>query len=250
VAAHLVLLAGSSQAMLPVSATLSFGAAALVASLPANIGGAASRPPSTALRSAGRALAGDRAVRPLVAIGMLAAMAGALADFIFKQRLVSELPFQRIPPILVHARMGQAVMAIALQLASARWLLRKGGAVRGLVLLPAGLFLLSQGMSVGGELAVCLLARVLEGGLRRSLEPRGAPTERRRDRAGRALRRMLEPATQRLGQTAAMGVIITIAAVGLAPIWIMAALAVSSLGWLEWGLRNGADLGSDKKGFT
>jgi len=48
------------------------------------------------------------------------------------------------------------------------------------------------------------------------------------------LRKALEPATQRLGQTAAMGVIVTTGAAGAAPVWVIAALALASVGWLEW----------------
>ena len=115
--------------------------------------------------------------------------------------------------------------------------------VRGLVLLPAGLFLVSQGMSVGAELAICLLARVLEGGLRRSLEVGSAGAILERDRgARRVLRKALEPATQRLGQTAAMGVIVTTGAAGAAPIWVIVALALASVGWLEWRRAHSVDL--------
>jgi hypothetical protein len=241
-AARLVLLVGSPHALMPLSAGLSFTAAILVAGLPANAARAAELSPGNSalvgrdeLRSVGKALARDRAVRPLLALVMLTAMAGALADFLFKQRLVSELPFRSIPPLLVTARMGQAVLALVLQIVATRWLLRTSGVVRGLVLLPAGLFLVSQGMSVGAELSICLLARVLEGGLRRSLEVGSAGAILKRDQgARRVLRKALEPATQRLGQTAAMGVIVTTGAAGAAPVWIIAALALASVGWLEW----------------
>jgi hypothetical protein len=193
----------------------------------------------------GKALARDRAVRPLLALATLTAMAGALADFLFKQRLVSELPFPSIPPLLVSARMGQAVLALVLQIVATRWLLRTSGVVRGLVLLPAGLFLVSQGMSVGAELAICLLARVLEGGLRRSLEVGSAGAILERDRgARRVLRKALEPATQRLGQTAAMGVIVSTGAAGAAPVWVIVALALASVGWLEWRRVHAVDLPS------
>jgi len=242
-AARLVLLVGSPHALMPLSAGLSFTAAILVAGLPASAAHAAETisPGISALvgrdelRSVGKALARDRAVRPLLALVMLTAMAGALADFLFKQRLVSELPFRSIPPLLVSARMGQAVLALVLQIVATRWLLRTSGVVRGLVLLPAGLFLVSQGMSVGAELSICLLARVLEGGLRRSLEVGSAGAILKRDHgARRVLRKALEPATQRLGQTAAMGVIVTTGAAGAAPVWVIAALALASVGWLEW----------------
>jgi len=248
VAARLVLLVGSPHGLLPLSAGLSFTAAILVAGLPGRAAGpspAEARVLAPELRAVGKALARDRAVRPLLALVMLTAMAGALADFLFKQRLVSELPFERIPPLLVSARMGQAVLALTLQIAATRWLLRTSGVVRGLVLLPAGLFLVSQGMSVGAELAICLLARVLEGGLRRSLEVGSAGAILERDRgARRVLRKALEPATQRLGQTAAMGVIVTTGAAGAAPIWLIGALALASVGWLEWRRAHSGDFPS------
>jgi hypothetical protein len=251
--ARLVLLVGTPQALLPLSAGFSFASAALVAWLPGRPSCATGTPssgtsvsaPVDELRSVGRALARDRRVRPLLAMAMLTAMAGALADFLFKQRLVSELPFDRIPPLLASARMGQALLALALQMAATRWLLRTSGVVRGLVLLPAGLFLVSQGMSVGGELAICLLARVLEGGLRRSLEVGSAEAMLRRDGGARRIfRKALEPATQRLGQTAAMGVIVTTGAAGVAPIWLVGALALASVGWLEWRRAHSLDLPS------
>lgn len=246
-AARLVLLVGSPHALLPLSAGLSFTAAILVAGLPGRSHCAATSAETSILapqlRAAGRALARDRAVRPLLALALLTAMAGALADFLFKQRLVSELPFPSIPPLLVSARLGQAVLALVLQIAATRWLLRTSGVVRGLVLLPAGLFLVSQGMSVGAELAMCLLARVLEGGLRRSLEVGSAGAILERDRgARRVLRKALEPATQRLGQTAAMGVIVSTGAAGAAPAWLILALAVASVGWLEWRRAHAVDL--------
>ncbi len=252
-AARLVLLVDSPRGLLPLSAALSFTAAILVAGLPGRPDRAAETaspetpavPNHDELRSVGRALARDRAVRPLLALAMLTAMAGALADFLFKQRLVSELPFASIPPLLVSARFGQAVLALVLQIAATRWLLRTSGVVRGLVLLPAGLFLVSQGMSVGAELAICLLARVLEGGLRRSLEVGSAGAIVQRDRgARRVLRKALEPATQRLGQTAAMGVIVTTGAAGAAPIWVIVALALASVGWLEWRRAHSSDVTS------
>jgi hypothetical protein len=256
-AARLVLLVGSPHALLPLASVLSFGAGALVAGLPGKPKGAGTALPETSasasrdgLRSVGKALARDRAVRPLLAMAMLTAMAGALADFLFKQRLVSELPFDRIPPLLASARMGQAVLALALQIAATRWLLRTSGVVRGLVLLPAGLFLVSQGMSVGAELAICLLARVLEGGLRRSLEVGSAGAMLQRDGgARRVLRKALEPATQRLGQTAAMGVIVTTGTAGFAPVWVIGALALASVGWLEWRRAYSIDLPSGTPGL-
>lgn len=259
-AARLVLFVGSPHALLPLSAVLSFAAAALVAGLPGTpIGASGAAPAGTAasegeaaggLRSVGKVLARDRAVRPLLALATLTAMAGAFADFLFKQRLVSDLPFDRIPPLLASARMGQAILSLALQMAATRWLLRTSGVVRGLVLLPAGLFLVSQGMSVGGELAICLLARVLEGGLRRSLEVGSAEAMLRRDGgARRRLRKALEPASQRLGQTAAMGVIVSTGGAGIAPIWVIGALALASVGWLEWRRANSLDVPAGSAGL-
>jgi MFS transporter len=241
-AARLVLGAGSPRPLLLISAILSLLAAALIASLPGLRPARETEHAETELRSVGKALARDRAVRPLVIMGILAALAGALADVLFKQRLVSELSFDRIPPILAGARMGQAALVLGIQLVATRWLRHSGGVVRGLVLLPAGLFLLSQGMSVGVELAMCVLARVLEGGLRRSMEPRGV--SRRCGSHRRFLRRTLEVTSQRLGQTAAMGVVLGAAGLKVAPGWLVAVLAMSTLGWLEWGDRLRRAIGS------
>jgi hypothetical protein len=247
-ASRLMLMVASPHALLLLSAGFSFAAAVLVAGLPAESSRTAdtrSADAAPGLRSVGKALSRDHGVRPLLAMAMLTAMAGALADFLFKQRLVSELPFDGIPPLLASARMGQAVLALALQIAASRWLLRTSGVVRGLVLLPAGLFLLSQGMTVGVDLALCLLARVMEGGLRKSLEVGSAGAMLRSDGgAQRVLRKTLEPATQRLGQTAAMGVIVSTGAAGLAPVWVVAVLAVASVGWLEWRKAHSVDVSS------
>ena len=53
----------------------------------------------------------------------------------------------------------------------------------------------------------------------------------------------MDPA-QRLGQTAAMGVIVSTGAAGLAPVWVVAVLAVASVGWLEWRKAHSVDVPS------
>ena len=233
---RLALHVSTPRLLLLISSALSLGAVALVASLPDRRAEAEAGNRDPAPDPANGGPAGVRALRPLVAVAVLAALAGALADFIFKQRLMSELPFARIPPLLANARVGQAALSLGLQVVAARWLLRRRGVARGLILLPAGLFLVSQGMSVGGEVALCLLARVLEGGLRRSIEP-GSAGARRTGTRRRWGRDTTDVVSQRLGQTAAMGVVVTATAARLPPAGVVAVLAMASVAWLEGGRR-------------
>jgi ATP:ADP antiporter, AAA family len=236
VLARTFLLEQGPQHLLLVSAGLTAAASAMAITLPGRRAAApASAPASVPFRSLPGTLARDRYLRLLLVMGILAAVAATLVDFLFKQALVARLPAERIPSMIANGYLAQSAVALLVQLVAVRWLFASAGVARSLVLLPAGLFVSALGLAVGGGVAFAFLGRVLDGGLRPSLQRTGTevlylPLPEHR-------RRMFKPAvdvlSQRLGQALASVVILAAAAAGVAFGWLAAVLALVSLGWAE-----------------
>ena len=236
VLARTFLIEQGPQHLLLVSAGLTTAAAAMAMTLPGRRAAApASAPTSVPFRNLPGTLARDPYLRLLLVAGILAAVAATLVDFLFKQALVARVPAERIPSMIANGYLAQSAVALLVQLLAVRWLFASAGVARSLVLLPAGLFVSALGLAVGGGVAFAFLGRVLDGGLRPSLQRTGTevlylplPEHRRR-----IFKPAVDVLSQRAGQALASVVILAVAAAGVAFGWLAAVLALVSLGWAE-----------------
>jgi len=236
VLARSFLIEHAPQQLLLLSAGLTAAAAATAVTLPRRHSAAHGSTPATVpLRTLPGTVARDPYLRLLLVMGMLAAVAATLVDFLFKQALVARLPADRIPSMIANGYLAQSALALVVQLVAVRWLFASAGVARSLLLLPAGLFVAALGLAVGGGVALAFLGRVLDGGLRPSLQRTGTellylplPEHRRR-----LFKPAVDVVSQRLGQALASVLILGAAAIGVAGGWLAGALALVSLGWAE-----------------
>jgi AAA family ATP:ADP antiporter len=232
--ARLVLFAAPPRALLLISAVLMIGAAALLRLIPSP-----ARPPTQdtevpVLRALPHYLRTDRYFRLLGLLALLPALSAIFIDFLFKATVAAHTTAAQIPVTVANAYLAQSVVALVVELVVARVFLRRAGVTRALLLLPFGLLGAGAGFLVVGGLATALALRVVDSGLRPSLNRVG--TELLYLPISPARRRLLKPSIDTLGQRGgqALGSVVLLALLPLAGStrWVCAVLLVATLGWI------------------
>jgi ATP:ADP antiporter, AAA family len=171
-------------------------------------------------------------------LALLPALAGTLIDFLFKATVASRVSQEAIPTTIANAYLVQSVLALGVELLLARWLLARAGVTRTLLLLPLALLASATGFLVVGGLAFALALRVLDAGLRPSLNRVG--TELLYVPVSPAKRRLLKPSIdtlgQRGGQTVASVLLLLLMEMPRATVVVTGMLAVTAVAWL-WVVR-------------
>jgi ATP:ADP antiporter, AAA family len=233
--ARLVLAIEPPRALLLGSAVLMIGAAGLLRTI-------ASRPsPSSdpgaevpVLGALPRQLRNDRYFRLLALLAVLPALSAIFIDFLFKATVAVHTTRAAIPTTVANAYLAQSAVALLVELLVARLLLRKTGVTRTLLLLPFGLLAVGAGFLVAGGLLLALALRVVDSGLRPSLNKVG--TELLYLPVSPAHRRVLKPSIDALGQRGgqALGSLALLAMLplGRATTWVTGALLLATVAWI------------------
>ena len=236
--ARLVLVAARPSALLLGSAGLMIGAAVLVRFIAAPARPAVQEPEVPVLRAVPHYLRLDPYFRLLGLLALLPALSALLIDFLFKATVASHANAAQIPATVANAYLAQSVIALVVELLVARFLLRKTGVTRTLLLLPLALLAVGAGFLVAGGLVLALAMRVVDSGLRPSLNRVG--TELLYLPISPARRRLLKPSIDALGQRGgqALGSVLLLALLQSprATTWIGGALLLTALGWI-WVVR-------------
>ena len=176
--------------------------------------------------------------RLIALLALLPALAGTLIDFLFKATVASRVSQAAIPATVSNAYLIQSVLALGVELLLARWLLSRAGVTRTLLILPLAVLASATGFLMLGGLAFALGLRVLDAGLRPSLNRVG--TELLYVPVLPAKRRLLKPSIdtlgQRGGQTLASLLLLLLMEMSRATMLVAAVLAVTAVGWL-WVVR-------------
>ncbi|HET6981508.1 MAG TPA: HEAT repeat domain-containing protein [Myxococcaceae bacterium] len=232
--ARLVLIAIPPRGLLLISAVLMIGAATLL-----RLTSSSARPPPQdtevpVLRALPHHLWTDRYFRLLGLLALLPAVSAIFIDFLFKATVAAHTTAAQVPATVANAYLAQSVVALVVELVVARVLLRRAGVTRALLLLPLGLLAVGGGFLVVGGLAMALALRVVDSGLRPSLNRVG--TELLYLPISPARRRLLKPSIDALGQRGgqALGSVVLLALLPLAraTLWVSAVLLVATVGWI------------------
>ena len=236
--ARLLLVAFAPRALLLASAVLMVGAAALQRLVPSPGGREATDTDVPVLRAVPHHLRTDRYLRLLGLLAFLPALSAIFIDFLFKATVAAHSGTAQIPATVANAYLVQSTVALFVELVLARVLLRRAGVTRTLLLLPLGLLGVGAGFLVVGGLVVAVALRVVDSGLRPSLNRVG--TELLYLPVSPALRRLLKPSIDALGQRGgqALGSIVLLAVLPFArsTLWVTVALLTTTVGWI-WVVR-------------
>ncbi len=183
-------------------------------------------------------LRAERYFRLLGLLVLLPALAALLIDFLFKAGISAHIAPEAIAAAVANTSLAQSCLALVMELVAARLLFRGVGVTRSLLVLPLVLLGAGAGALVAGGLLPALALRVLDGGLRPSLNRVG--TELLYVPVSPAQRRLLKPSLDALGQRGgqALGSLLILALIPLGGVtgWVTGALILVSLSWL-WVIR-------------
>jgi len=233
--ARLALVAAAPRTLLLISAALMIGAAGLLRVITAPRSRAAAQDLEVPVLGAlPHHLHADRYFRLLVLLALLSALCAIFIDFLFKATVAAHTTRAQIPATVATAYLVQSAVALGVELLVARLLLRKTGVTRTLLLLPFGLLAVGAGFLVAGGLVLALALKVVDAGLRPSLNRVG--TELLYLPVSPAHRRLLKPSIDALGQRGgqALGSLALLALLPLtrATAWVSGALLATTLGWI------------------
>jgi ATP:ADP antiporter, AAA family len=233
--ARLALVAAAPGTLLLISAVLMICAAGLLRVITAPRSRAAGQDQEVpVLRALPHHLRADRYFRLLGLLALLPALSAIFIDFLFKATVAAHTTSAQIPATVANAYLVQSAVALGVELLVARLLLRRTGVTRTLLLLPFGLLAVGAGFLVAGGLVLALALRVVDAGLRPSLNRVG--TELLYLPVSPAHRRLLKPSIDTLGQRGgqALGSLALLAMLPLtrATTWVSGALLATTLGWI------------------
>lgn len=236
VVARLTLAFAPPRMLLLISAILTLLAAVMAWQWRCGDGGHRSAKPEVAvLRSVPRDARSDPYLRWLTLLALVPALAATLVDFIFKASISQHVARDQIPFVVADAYVAQSVLALIVELVLVRTLLGSAGVTRSLLLLPVLLFAAAAGFAVVSSLALAMVLKILDGGLRPSLHRVSnellyvpVPPARRR-----VLKPSIDTLGQRGGQTVASVLLLSLQNLQSAPVLVAAAVAAAALGWLQ-----------------
>jgi hypothetical protein len=233
--ARLALVAAAPGTLLLISAVLLIGAAGFLRVITAPRSRAAGQDLEVPVLGAlPHHLRADRYFRLLGLLALLPALSAIFIDFLFKATVAAHTTSAQIPTTVANAYLVQSAVALGVELLVARLLLRRTGVTRTLLLLPFGLLAVGAGFLVAGGLVLALALRVVDAGLRPSLNRVG--TELLYLPVSPAHRRLLKPSIDTLGQRGgqALGSLALLAMLPLtrATTWVSGALLATTLGWI------------------
>jgi ATP:ADP antiporter, AAA family len=233
--ARLVLVVEPPRALLLSSSVLMIGAAGFLRTIAGRRSQSAVQEPEVPVLGAlPRHLRTDRYFRLLALLAVLPALSAIFIDFLFKATIAAHTTRAEIPTTVANAYLVQSAVALLVELLVARLLLRKTGVTRTLLLLPVGLLAVGAGFLVAGGLVLALALRVVDSGLRPSLNRVG--TELLYLPVSPAHRRLLKPSIDALGQRGgqALGSLALLALLPLsrATTWVTGALLLATVAWI------------------
>jgi len=233
--ARLTLVVAAPRTLLLISAVLMIGAAGLLRVMAAPRSRAAAQDLEVPVLGAlPHHLRADRYFRLLGLLALLPALSAIFIDFLFKATVAAHTTRAQIPATVATAYLVQSAVALGVEVLVARLLLRRTGVTRTLLLLPFGLLAVGAGFFVAGGLVLALALRVVDAGLRPSLNRVG--TELLYLPVSPAHRRLLKPSIDALGQRGgqALGSLALLALLPLtrATTWVSGALVATTLGWI------------------
>jgi len=236
--ARLALVVARPPSLLLASAGLMLVAGVLVRIIAVPAGPAGEEQDVPVLRAVPHYFRIDPYVRLLGLLALLPALSALLIDFLFKATVAAHTAAAQIPATVANAYLAQSLVALLVELLVARFLLRRTGVTRTLLLLPLGLLAVGAGFLVAGGLVLALAMRVVDSGLRPSLNRVG--TELLYLPVSPAQRRLLKPSIDALGQRGgqALGSFLLLALLhsARATTWVGAVLLLTALGWI-WVVR-------------
>jgi len=177
-------------------------------------------------------------VKRLLALNVAATIAITLADYAFKTTLAASVHGRELAPTLGRIYLTLNITSFVVQMVAVGVILRKVSPPRIAMLLPIGLALGGGGLALGGGLVAALAIKGVDGTLRYSLHKTALElllvplTEEQRRRA----KALLDTVGQRGGQVVASGIIVGVAALGLAVGWLGWVLVATAILWVALAL--------------
>jgi HEAT repeat protein len=179
-----------------------------------------------------RELLGNRYLRRLLALALLAAVVGTAIDFAFKSGAAQTIPTPRLGHFFARFQTAVNVAALLFQVALAPFLLRSFGVIRALALLPSLLLAGSAALLASPGLLPVALLRGADGTLRHSLHRAGSEVlYLPLDAARRAtFRTLADSIGHRGGQAlASLGILLLVAVHADTRVFAVALAAISAL---------------------
>lgn len=195
----------------------------------------------TVLRAVPRETMPDPYLRLLMLLTVVTAVAATLVDYLFKASISAHVAPERLPMVIADTYVAQTVVALAVELVAVRYVLGSTGVTRSLAVFPVTLLGAVAGFLAGSPLAFGIGLKILDGGLRPSLQRVGSellfipvPPARRR-----LLKPSIDVLGQRGGQLVAALFLLAVQALIGAPALVAVAIALTALGslWVTRALR-------------